>query len=202
VFPLAEGAIKLTTARWFTPSGRSIDRPRPSPEDEEVDATPRDTTVRPKFRTDGGRTVLGGGGIVPDVEVAEPVLTSEGRALQRALGDKLPQFRDAVVSYALSLKGSGAVASRDFDVTPAMREELYRRLGARGIVVDRAVYDAAAPLVNRVLGEEIAHYVFGTDAAFERSLRDDPALAKALSLLDGVSSPAALLARVPAVTKK
>ena len=202
VFPLDEGAIKLTTARWFTPSGRSIDRPRPSPDDEEVDATPRDTTVRPKFRTDGGRTVLGGGGIVPDVEVAEPVLTPEGRALQRALGDKLPQFRDAVVTYALSLKGSRAVASRDFDVTPPMREELYRRLGARGIVVDRAVYEAAAPLVNRVLGGEIAHYVFGADVAFERSLREDPALAKALSLLQGVSSPAALLARVPAATKK
>src|SRR5690348_6777709 len=101
VFPLAEGAIKLTTARWFTPSGRSIDRPRPSADDEEDDA-PRDTTARPKYRTDAGRTVLGGGGIVPDVEVAEPVLTREGRALQNALGTKVPQFRDAMVSYALS----------------------------------------------------------------------------------------------------
>ena len=68
--------------------------------------------------------------------------------------------------------------------------------------MDRAVYDAAAPLVNQVLGGEIAHYVLGTGAAFERSLREDPALAKALSLLQGVTSPAALLARVPAAAKK
>ncbi|HEX5970716.1 MAG TPA: S41 family peptidase [Gemmatimonadaceae bacterium] len=202
VFPLQEGAIKLTTARWFTPSGRSIDRPRPSAGDDEEDATPRDTTVRPTFRTDAGRTVLGGGGIVPDVEVAEPVLTREGRALQRSIGDRMPQFRDVVVAYALSLKGSRAVTSPDFEVTAAMRDELYRRLGARGIMVDRAVYDAAAPLVNRVLGGEIAQYVFGTGAAFTRSLREDPALSKAQSLLQGVSSPAALLARVPAPAKK
>ena len=201
VFPLEEGAIKLTTARWFTPSGRSIDRPRPAGDDDEEGATPRDT-VRPPFRTDAGRTVLGGGGIVPDVEVAEPVLTREGRALQRAIGDKMPQFRDVMVGYALSLKGSRAVTSPDFEVTAAMRDELYRRLGARGIVVDRAVYDAAAPLVNRVLGGEIAQYVFGTGAAFTRSLREDPTLSKALSLLQGVSSPAALLARVPAAAKK
>lgn len=202
VFHLDEGALKLTTARWFTPSGRSIDRPRPPADDEAQDATPRDTAARPKFRTDAGRTVLGGGGIVPDVVVPEPVLTREGRALQTALGEKVPAFRDVVVGYALSLKGSRAVSAPDFKVTPAMRDELYRRLAARGIVVDRAVYDAAAPLVNRVLGGEIAHYVFGARAAFERSLRDDQALEKALALLQGVSTPAALLARLPDSARK
>jgi carboxyl-terminal processing protease len=202
VFHLDEGAIKLTTARWFTPSGRSIDRPRPSPDDEEDDATPRDTTARPKYRTDAGRTVLGGGGIVPDVEAPELVLTREGRALQTALGTKVPQFRDVMVAYALSLKGSRAVTTRDFEVTPAMRDELYRRLGARGIVVDRAVYDAAAPLVNRLLGAAVAHYVFGAGAEFERALRDDPALAKALSLLRGVSTPTDLLAHTREPARK
>jgi carboxyl-terminal processing protease len=72
VFHLDEGALKLTTALWYTPSGRSIDRPRPPLEsdDEAVTPTTPDSTPRPKFTTDAGRTVLGGGGIVPDVEVA------------------------------------------------------------------------------------------------------------------------------------
>jgi carboxyl-terminal processing protease len=197
VFHLDEGALKLTTARWFTPSGRSIDRPRAADTDDDDDGggAPGDTTARPKFRTDAGRVVLGGGGIVPDVVVATPVLTKEEKALQTALGAKGPQFRDVMVGYALSLTGSGAVTSRDFTVTPAMRDELYRRLVARGIVLDRAVYDAATPLVDRALGAQIARYVFGSRAAFERSLRDDPTLTKALSLLQGVSTPAALLAR-------
>ena len=114
----------------------------------------------------------------------------------------MPQFRDAVVGYALSLKGTGAVTSRDFTVMPAMRDELYRRLTARGIALDRAVYDAATPLVDRILGAQVARYVFGSRAEFERSLRNDPTLAKALLLLRGADSPAALLARAPQATTK
>ena len=200
VFNLDEGALKLTTARWFTPSGRSIDRPRPSGnEDEDLSAAPPDSAApRPTFRTDAGRTVLGGGGIVPDVEVATPAASRAERALQTALGARVPQFRDAMVDYALSLKGTGTVKSPDFTVTPAMRDALYQRLATRGITLDRATYDAAAPLVDRALGAQIARYVFGARAEFARSLRNDPTLTKALSLLQGVDSPAALLARVPA----
>jgi len=203
VFHLDEGALKLTTARWFTPSGRSIDRPRPSADDDESDdVPPSDSLARPKYHSDAGRVVLGGGGIVPDVEVATPAVTRAEKALQSALGAKVPQFRDAVVGYALSLKGTGAVTSRDFTVMPAMRDELYRRLTARGIALDRAVYDAATPLVDRILGAQVARYVFGSRAEFERSLRNDPTLAKALLLLRGADSPAALLARAPQATTK
>jgi len=200
VFNLDEGALKLTTARWFTPSGRSIDRPRPSDDadDDDLAETPPDSAApRPKFRTDAGRTVLGGGGIVPDVEVATPAASRAERALQTALGAKVPQFRDATVEYARSLKGTGVVNSPDFTVTPAMRDALYHRLARRGITLDRDTYDAAASLVDRALGAQIARYVFGARAEFARTLRNDPTLTKALSLLQGVDSPAGLLARVP-----
>ncbi|HXL86804.1 MAG TPA: S41 family peptidase, partial [Gemmatimonadaceae bacterium] len=58
-----QGGLKLTTARWFTPVGRSITRPRPS-DDESDDAPP---VKHERFRTDAGRVVYGGGGITPDV---------------------------------------------------------------------------------------------------------------------------------------
>jgi carboxyl-terminal processing protease len=196
VFRLDDGAVKLTTALWYTPSGRSIDRPRmASPSDEEVDAPPPDSTPRPKFRTDAGRTVLGGGGIVPDVEVANSIATKADKALQAALGAKVPRFRDAMVDYALSLKASGAVTSPDFVVTPAMRDELYRRLQARGINVSRAVYDSAAPLVTRALGTQVTRFVFGPRAEFARGLRQDQTLARALELLQGVDAPKTLVER-------
>jgi carboxyl-terminal processing protease len=199
VFRLDDGAVKLTTALWYTPSGRSINRPRPKEGPDDGDAsTPADSAPRPRFRTDAGRTVLGGGGIVPDVEVATPAASKADRALQAALGAKVPQFRDVMVDYALSLKAKGGVASPEFAVTPAMREELYRRLQTRGISVPRAVYDSAAPLVSRALGAQIARYAFGPRAQTARSLREDPALMRALALLDGVRTSQALMARVPA----
>jgi carboxyl-terminal processing protease len=195
VFHLDEGAVKLTTALWYTPSGRSINRPRPrTDEDGEVPA-PTDSVPRPRFRTDAGRTVLGGGGIVPDVEVAGVGSSKADKALQAALGAKVAQFRDVMVDYAISLKTSPQVASPQFVVTPAMRDELYRRLQARQIVLPRAVYDSAAPLVSRALGSQVARYVFGPRAEAARSLREDPAVTRALALLEGVRTPQALLER-------
>jgi carboxyl-terminal processing protease len=199
VFRLDEGAVKLTTALWYTPSGRSINRPRPSDGTEDGnDGARPDSAPRPRFRTDAGRTVLGGGGIVPDVEVAMLAMSPADRALQAALGAKVAQFRDVMVDYAISLKASRAVPSAEFAVTPAMRNELYRRLVAGGVAVPRAIYDSASPLVSRALGAQIARYVFGPRAQTARSLREDATLARALALLDGVRTPQALLERAAA----
>ena len=200
VFRIRGGAVKLTTALWYTPNGRSINRPRtaastvPGLDDEPA---PDSTKPRPKFKTDAGRTVLGGGGIVPDVVVPGREVTKHEKVLQEALGARTPRFRDALVDYAIALKASRGVVSQDFTVTPAMRDELYRRLQARGIVVDRAVYDSAQTLVNRALGVQITRFVFGPQAEFARSLREDADLAKARELLRGTSTPAELVRRSP-----
>ena len=193
-----DGAVKITTALWYTPSGRSIDRPRPAKGGADAD-DPAPATLkrpRPRFRTDAGRTVFGGGGIVPDVEVADPVSSASDKALQAALGARVPQFREVLVDYALSLKTARGVTAPDFVVTPAMRSELYRRLSARKIVVPRAVYDSSTTLVTRALSSQIARYVFGPRVEFDRTLRDDPVLRRASDLLRGARTQRDLLARV------
>lgn len=184
LFPvLSGGALKLTTALWFTPVGRSINRPHPSSDDEEsdADASP-DSTPRPKYRTDAGREVLGGGGITPDVIVADAQLDSTSRAFEAALGKQIPAFRDALTAYALSLKARGAVTSPEFVVTPAMRAELYQRLVDRGIHVAPQVWSSAGPLVDRLAGYAIARYTFGEQAEFARTLRDDAVIRRALGI--------------------
>jgi carboxyl-terminal processing protease len=188
--------VKLTTALWYTPSGRSINRPHGSSGPDagaDDDAQPDTIKPRPAFKTDAGRTVLGGGGIVPDVEVPNRIATKHDKALQTSLGAKVPKFRDAMVDYAIALKASRTITSPDFVVTQAMRDELFRRMQARGVEVERAVYDSAQTLVNRVLGGQITRFVFGTQAEFARTLREDADLAKARELLVGVNTPADLL---------
>ena len=100
------------------------------------------------------------------------------------------------MDYAISLKASRGVTGQDFTVTPEMRDELYRRLQGRGVVVDRAVYDSAQTLLNRALAGQITRFVFGPQAEFARSLREDADLAKARELLRGASTPADLVRRV------
>jgi carboxyl-terminal processing protease len=192
VFPLgANGAVKLTTARWYTPSGRSIDRRRISPDDAPDSAN----KAPPKYKTDSGRTVLGGGGITPDVLLPPVKLTASDTAFERALGKQIPQFRDALTDYALSMKASRGVASPAFVVTPAMRAELFKRMEKRGVTIDPTTYAASSALVDRLLGYEITHYVFGEPAEYARRLSDDPAVAAAVAFVRGATTQKELLDR-------
>jgi carboxyl-terminal processing protease len=192
VFQLPNGsAVKLTTALWYTPSGRSINRKRPG----EDGARPDTSAKRPRYTTDGGRSVLGGGGITPDV-LLPPIRIAPGdTAFQRSLGAKIPEFRDAITDYALALKVSHGVKSPEFTVTPAMRAELLRRMRARGITITDAAFEAGQTVVDRLLSYDVARYVFGVDAEWARRLRDDPNVAATLALVSGVSSPQELLSK-------
>jgi carboxyl-terminal processing protease len=186
-----EGGLKITTARWFTPVGRSITRRIPS-DDESDDAPPQ---ARVRFRTDGGRTVYGGGGITPDVIAGDSTVPVAEATFSRALGANAGHFRDAVTDYALYLKGTRGVASPDFVVTPAMRDEVWNRMKARGIDIPRTVYDDAEPLVSRLIGLDIARFVFGSEAEFRRRAATDRPLLKALELARGAKSERELLRR-------
>ncbi len=202
LFKVGGGALKLTTALWYTPSGRSINRPRVKPDDDGdggSDSTAGDTTkARVMYRTSGGRTVYGGGGITPDVIVGDTAVSATQAAFESALGSKVPAFRDALTAYALSLEGTHALSSPDFDVTPAMREELFRRLRARGVTLDRPTYDAASAYVDQQLGTEVTRYVFGADGLFERATKRDSVFVVAADLAGQSSSPADLLRRAEA----
>ena len=210
VVPLPTGgALKVTTALWFTPSGRSINR---APGDE-VPGTAAGTdgdllapvpegAPRPAFRTAGGRVVYGGGGIAPDLLVLGASVTEEEIALARALGEQAPRFRDALTDYGLSLKAAGTLQSPDFAVTEEMLEELWRRMRRRGIAMERSVYDQARPTVSRLLGSEITRYAFGPDAEFLRSSRQDPAIRAAIEIVSGARSQAEVLARAESRAKQ
>jgi len=194
VFPFgAAGGLKLTTAKCYTPSGRSINKLLIDPDDPDADQAV--LLQRQRFRTDAGRVVYGAGGISPDVYAGDTLLTPIESALVAALAAKAGIFRDEVTTLALDVKAKHTVASPDFEVTPALLDDLYRRLVARGVKLDRSVYDDAKPVVSRVLAAEIERYVFGPDAELRRSASSDAALAKALQLVEGVKTEADMLRR-------
>ena len=113
----------------------------------------------------------------------------------RAIGTGVSLFHDALTGYALELKASGVVKSPDFVVTSVMRDAIYMRMQKRGVDVPRSTYDAAAPLVSRLFGYEVARYVFGADAEFRRKAADDKVLIAAEQLLGASHSQADALRR-------
>ena len=181
VFDVEGGGLKLTIARWFTPSGRSINRQRLT--GVSADSLKKLAEQAPKFRTDAGREVNGNGGIRPDIVIADTAAALAGLSLSRAIGAKVNEFRDVLTSYALSLRASGTITSRDFIFTPQMRAEVIRRLAEKKVMIDSATSRVAGGLLDRLVSAQIARYVFGTDTEFRRQLESDRVVKRAFEVL-------------------
>src|SRR6266704_2045011 len=194
-------ALKLTTARWYTPSGRTIQRKSKSEEDQLAQAEAaelgRDTTKLDSslmFHTDHGRVVRGGGGIRPDLFVATDTFTTSERTFMKSLGNKIPTYWAVRASYALEMKAAGRVKSPDFQVSPDMVDEVLRRLRTRGVPLPDSVLTGARMLIADDVGYEIARYVFGRPAEVRRHMQEDRQVQAALALARRAKSPQDLLA--------
>ena len=191
VYPLSSGgALRLTTGRWYTPVGRSINRPAPPDQEPELDDSAEGSlpdTIRPRFRTDAGRTVFGGGGITPDVIAGDTTTPLQVQSLARAMGKNAGAYRDALAQQAQAQKRK--MNGPGDPVTPAMLDALYADLVGRGVAPPRSVFDSAAPWISRSLGYEMTRVAFGAGADFLRRTQDDSALQRAMELLQGARSP-------------
>lgn len=190
-------ALKLTTGKWFTPSGRSIQRPRKFVNGQFIEE-PADTNEtnaskknRPAYKSDAGRTVYGGGGITPDVIVSDDTLTTPEQQFAKAIAPKGPDFRSVLEEYSMQLSKAVQPA---FTVQPAWLNEFYTRLQSKGVTVDRKLYDAANRYVDRFLEQRISHYAFGDSTAKRRDLKYDAPLRKAMELLEKGGSQRELFA--------
>lgn len=195
VFTLREGAsLKLTTGRWYTPSGRTIqraERPASGTGAVAAPATPEDSL--PAFRTEGGRVLRGGGGIIPDLVVRRDSLPAEERAFLDGLGSRIPAYRNAVTTVALRIRERGTIASPDFEIGPGLRNELLAELRTAGMVIDAGMARTAQPVLDRDLGNEIARYSLGRPAELRRRSRWDRQLQAAFGALRAAPTRLALL---------
>lgn len=186
VFPLrgSRSALKLTTALYYTPSGRSIHRRVTQAEidslsdDEESDdsgasqAKP-DTTHAPRYHTAGGRPVYGGGGIRPDVAV---------------LPDSLPPVARAVETRGLAFRFASRWANTHarFDVAHVDDDEwrdFVSFLGSEKAGGPPQELERERPLLTRSLRRELARRAGGDQAAARVALEGDPVFARALEIL-------------------
>jgi len=117
------------------------------------------------------------------------------RAFWRMIGADVPKFRDALTEIALAAKAEQTERTPDFVVTEAERQSLWTRIAAKGVKLDRARFDSAAVVVDRLIGLEIARYSFGPEAEFRRRLVDDRVVSAALDLSAGAPTELDLLRR-------
>ena len=192
VFPLGEDiALRLTTARWFTPVGRSIQR---ALRDSLGPAGPIDTAT--VFHTDGGRRLGRGGGIAPDALVPADTLTAAEQQLGLLLSADIDVFRDVVAGYAATVARAGTITDEKFRVSDAMRVAVRQRLAARGLPVSDSLFAGGGRLLARELGYELARHRFGPDGEWRRRVTEDGQVTAARALLPPGVTTRSMLDRV------
>jgi carboxyl-terminal processing protease len=182
VSPLSENTgLALTTARYYTPSGRLIQR-----DYKDVSLydylynhkNPQPTEVK---LTDGGRQVFGGGGITPDVLVSEPKPNPFQELLLRR--DVFFPYQGGVGSFTTSFLGTKPEISRDFSVTDGVLGQFRRHLDKENIKYTEADITDNLDWIKRQIKKEVFISAFGLPAGYEIELQSDPQVVKAIETL-------------------
>jgi len=173
VFPLSEGTgLALTTALYYTPSGRSIQKPLDATQFELAGATAHTGGAR-QYRTDKGRIVTGGGGIQPDFVVYPPELSRLRQVLEASAS-----FPNYATEYLSQHK-----VTDEFEVTPQLLDRFKAYLSERNIQPGVAEWSAEREYVENRLKTEIFNQALGVEKGDEVEAQRDPVIRKALETL-------------------
>ncbi len=200
-FNLPDGSvIRLTTARYHTPTGRCIQRPyEAGSEDYYKEMTKRmehgeyfhaDSIHFPdslKYKTDGGRTVYGGGGIMPDLFM--PADTSFNSKLYTNLVRK-GIFNRYTVDYAMAHRDELKDKYPTFDqyndrftVTDDMIAAVRKAAENEKVEWNGEEYSRSEKYIKLQIKALIARNVWEMQQYYEVTLKEDPAIEKALKIL-------------------
>ena len=185
--------LKVTTGKWFTPSGRTIHRDRIMQPDGRYVEVPVDTVKQPlpRFKSDSGRTLLGGGGIMPDIRLPQDTLSTAEQNVYRAIAPVGSLFSTLLIDEAQKHKAS---VTPNFVVQPAWLTDINRKIDSAGFKLDEKSKAAREGVFARELGRRIARAAFSDSGAARREFPLDNQLMKAVTLLRGKTTQSALFA--------
>ena len=187
VYRISEGAgLALTTGRYFTPSGRMIQRPWDSAFDEYLTYTLREQNPDREHAasalkyTDAGRKVYSGGGIDPDKFFAGPVLgfspTRFGRSL--VARSAFANFAENFIAEGDTRMGGASEGKtrmgRGFTVSDAMVADFKKSLQREKIKVDEAAFQKDLDFIKAMIHYEIDVALFGVSEAQKNLIAKDP----------------------------
>ena len=169
VMPLSQGAaLALTTARYYTPNGRSVQRsiPGSSLESSVVDNRP--------YRSDSGRPLKSRGGVSPDRPAKSWVLDPWAEFVGQST---------AIVNFGqLYIERHGKVTD-SFEIDASVLEEFQNYLRQSGVVVPTRSWNASIPYFKVRILTEIFNLSMGSSKGDEVEIKGDPQVVSALESL-------------------
>ncbi len=179
VYPLSENTgLALTTAKYYTPSGRLIQRDYSNISLYDYYYNDRENADAPTVNhevkmTDSGRTVYGGGGITPDVRIA----SIKSNKFEDTLLEKYAFFNFAK-HYVINHK-----VSKQFEVDEAVIQEFRKFLDEQKIVFTEADLAENSDWIRSNIKAELFINEFGQQEGMRVHAESDPEVQKALDLL-------------------
>jgi len=197
--------LRMTIARYYTPSGRLIQRSyegkakgqyqleafqREEQEGENLehrkDAKARADSLGLVYHTNGGRAVYGGGGITPDYIVKPPSLSKSTENLYRR--DMFYQFITAYLDgegqkLRLAFSADRKSFVRSYAVTDQILDNFQTFTKTKGVSVEEKEFQQDVAYIKARLKAEIARALWGNDGWYPVMLEVDPQFQKAVSLL-------------------
>jgi carboxyl-terminal processing protease len=180
VTPLAENTgLALTTARYYTPSGRLIQRDYKSISlyeyhyERKVPEHPTEVKL-----TDSGRQVTGGGGITPDVVIAAPKLTKFQETLIRA--DVFFPYEAGVGGFTRHYLGTRPNVTKEFTTDETVMHDFRSYLEKHNVKYTEPELAENMDWIKRKIKQEVFMSVFGQQEGFKVELEADPQVQKAV----------------------
>ena len=191
-FLLSDGsAVRITVSKYFTPSGRAIQRDYSNGKDEyyitihsNPDSNKVDST-KLEFNTKGGRTVYGGGGITPDYEVKYDDLTNYSIELTRNniyyqyARKYLDENKVEIVGKYPTLKEF----NDNFTIKDQAKNFIYFATN-NNVVFNKKEYANDKDYIFQRLKAFIARDIWGNEGWYSVMLQIDKQFQKAVSLFD------------------
>ncbi len=196
VYRVSGGAgVAVTTARYYTPSGRLIQRPWDGTFDEYLTYALREQEASKEHKgddlkfTDGGRRVYGGGGVEPDRRFDGPTegfnpsrfsRTLAARNLFNTFAQRFTRAGDQRIT--VSPTEPARELSVDFEVTEAMLAEFKEHVESSEVRIDEQAWQEDQPFIRAMLRFGIDVDLFGVEVGRKNLAGQDPQLGYALTL--------------------
>ena len=179
-----ECAVKLTTAKWYTSSGRLIEKPERWDTDLVADAEGADgegadgeatdvEEAKPEFHTAGGRIVYGGGGVNPDV-------TIEGGRRSDVVVDL--ERREEFFEFAIGYLSEHEIAGPGVEVTEPMWNDFLAFIEEDGFEFTRDELAEVRDEIELSMRRDIARKLWGRERAYEVAIAGDTQLSRTVAL--------------------
>lgn len=225
IYRISEGnGLALTTAKYFTPSGRSIQRDYSGSIDDYYFATRRQEMPAPHGElrhTDAGREVYGGGGIAPDIAVSYPRLPKSILSLSsRNVFPGYAAFYASKNGRTQDLAGAGVVPEEvrtarsdevrlideGFEVDDGVIEHFFSFLEKEGVAFSKRELLEHRERLALLIKAEIVFSIWGAEARQRVLLADDPQVQSAVKALpdaaDLLEDPRGYMTRIAARDKE